>query len=78
MEPCDDDELDDEVDDEHGAIVVVTEEELLLGGTWDADTLKLVLLEVPFKCCCSFWAAKLRRTRLMEETWKERKEFIIN
>ena len=40
------------------------------GAAVEEDTLKLVLLllAVPFMCCCSFWAAKLRSTRLMEET----------
>lgn len=76
VEPCDDDELDDEVEDEQGAMVVVAVVELLLeggGGAVDAEeTLKLeLLLAVPFMCCCSFWAAKFRSTRLMEETWRE-------
>ena len=44
------------------------------GAAVEEETLKLVLLllEVPFMCCCSFWAAKLRSTRLMEETWRKR------
>ena len=43
------------------------------GAAVEEETLKLVLLllAVPFMCCCSFWAAKLRSTRLMEETWRE-------
>lgn len=68
VDPRDEDELDEEVDDEQGAMVVV----LLLDGGMEEpeeDTLKLVLLfEVPFMCCCSFCAARLRSTRLMEET----------
>lgn len=78
VDPWDEDELDE--DEEQGAMVVVAE--LLLGKMGEEeDTLRLVLFDCPpFKCCCSFWAAKLRNTRFIDETCNEEEEkrIIIN
>lgn len=72
VDPCDDEDDDDEdeVADEQGAAIVVVAavvvaaaepDEASAPASDDDDAEELM-------CCCSFWAAKLRSTRLMEET----------